>query len=192
MKHMNSRQGKIIVGLVFLFIAAIIFLPAVLSPVTEGTAVETGKSGNMAIVYSAIALLSVLLLIGYVLLEKKRDHRFMALFACVAAANCGYFLQSVSDMLNGAMMANRLSYMGSAYSIMVMLFIIMDACQSEKRKWTVPVLLGISTTAFLLAASGDWLGLYYEAVTIETVNGVTRLVKDYCPLHTLYPVYLLS
>ena len=127
MKHMNSRQGKIIVGLVFLFIAAIIFLPAVLSPVTEGTAVETGKSGNMAIVYSAIALLSVLLLIGYVLLEKKRDHRFMALFACVAAANCGYFLQSVSDMLNGAMMANRLSYMGSAYSIMVMLFIIMDA-----------------------------------------------------------------
>ena len=49
-------------------------------------------------------LLSVLLLIGYVLLEKKRDHRFMALFACVAAANCGYFLQSVSDTLIGAMM----------------------------------------------------------------------------------------
>lgn len=192
MKHMNSRQGKIIVGLVFLFIVASIFLPAVLSPVTEGTAVESGKSGNMAIVYSAIALLSVLLLIGYVLLEKKRDHRFIALFACVAAANCGYLLQAVSNTLTGAMMANRLSYLGSAYSIMVMLFIIMDVCQTEKRKWTTPLLVGISTTAFLLAASGDWLGLYYEAVTIETVNGVTRLVKDYGPLHTLYPVYLLS
>ena len=193
MKHYSSRQRKVLVCLIFLFVAAGILLPALLSP-SEGYAdvVESGKAGNMAIVYSVIALLSVLLLIGYALLEKKRDHRFIALFACVAAANCGYFMQSVSDTLTGAMTANRLSYMGSAYSIMVMLFIIMDVCQTGKRKWTMPLLLGISTTAFLLAASGDWLGLYYEAVTIETVNGVTRLVKDYGPLHILYPVYLLS
>ena len=194
MELMKSWQSKILVCLIFLFIAAILFFPVLLSPGADAVdaAVESGKSGNMAFVYSAIALLSVLLLIGYMLLGKKRDNRFVALFACVAAANCGYLLQAVSHTLAHALMANRLSYLGSAYSILVMLLIIIDVCQTAKRKWTTAILAGISTAAFLLAASGDWLGLYYEAVAIQTVNGVTKLVKDYGPLHILYPVYLLS
>lgn len=150
------------------------------------------KSGNMAIVYSAIAVLSVLLLIAYLLWEKKRERRFVFLFTCVATVNTGYFMQAISHTLPGAMMANRISYLGAAYSVLVMLLIIMDVCQVPRRKWLEMLLFGISTVAFLLAASGDWLGLYYETVSIETVNGMTRLVKDYGPLHTLYPVYLLS
>lgn len=150
------------------------------------------KSGNMAIVYSAIAVLSVLLLITYLLWEKKRERRFVFLFTCVATVNTGYFMQAISQTLPGAMMANRMSYLGAAYSVLVMLLIIMDVCQVPRRKWLEMLLFGISTAAFLLAASGDWFGLYYEAVSIETVNGMTRLLKDYGPLHTLYPVYLLS
>lgn len=150
------------------------------------------KTGNMAIVYSAIAMLSVLLLVGYILWDKKKEGRFVALFACVSAVNCGYFFQAVARTLTGAMIANRLSYLGAAYSILVMLLIIMDVCQIRRRKWVTGVLIAISTLAFLLAASGDWLGLYYRTVSIETVNGMTRLVKDYGPLHAVYPVYLLS
>ena len=44
----------------------------------------------------------------------------------------------------------------------------------------------------MLAASADLFGLYYKAVDIVTIHGMTRLVKEYGPLHTLYPVYLLS
>ena len=124
------------------------------------------KTGNMVIVYSAIALLSVLLLIGYLLWEKKKEKRFMALFFCVAVVNCGYFFQAVAHTLTGAMMENRLSYLGAAYSMLVMLLIIMDVCQIRRVKWVTGLLVGISTLAFLLAASGDWLGLYYKAVSI--------------------------
>lgn len=150
------------------------------------------KTGNMAIVYGAVAVMSVLLLIGYLLWEKKKEKRFCLLFSCVATANLGYFLQAVSGTLFGAMTANRISYLGAAYSMLVMLLIIMDVCQVSRRKWLGRVLFGISTAAFALAASGDWLGLYYKAVSIETVNGMTRLIKDYGPLHILYTVYLLS
>ena len=150
------------------------------------------KTGNMAIVYGAVAVMSVLLLVGYLLWEKKKESRFVALFSCVAVVNFGYFLQAVSNTLTGAMMANRLSYLGAAYSILVMLLIIMDVCQICRIKWVTGILVGISTLAFLLAASGDWLGLYYKAVSITIVNGMTRLVKDYGPLHILYTVYLLS
>ena len=73
------------------------------------------KSGNMAIVYSSVAVLSVLLLIGYLLWEKKKVKHLTLLFTSVAVANIGYFLQSVSHTLNGALWANRVSYLGSAY-----------------------------------------------------------------------------
>lgn len=150
------------------------------------------KSGNIAIIYGAIALLSLLLLIGYLLWEKKKEKNFIVLFSCISAVNCGYFLQSLADTLEWAMMANRLSYLGAAYSMLAMLLIITDVCQIRRAKWMTGVFVGISTLAFMLAASGDWLGLYYRAVSIESVNGMTRLVKLYGPLHILYPVYLLS
>ena len=150
------------------------------------------KTGNMALMYGAVAVMSVLLLVCYLLWEKKKERRFTLLFACVATANVGYFMQAISHTLSGAMTANRISYLGAAYSMLVMLLIIMDVCQVPRRKWLGRLLFSISTAAFLLAASGDCFGLYYEAAAIETVNGTTRLVKDYGPLHILYPVYLLS
>ena len=191
---MNNRQNNIMIILILIFAAAIIFLPVLISADAglTNSAVESVKSGNMTIVYCAMAFLSLLLLVGYTLLEKQHNRQLMALFTCVAAANCGYLFISLSRTLTGAMMANRLSYMGSAYSIMVLLMIIMDVCHTNKKKWINYLLLGISTTAFLLAASGDWFGLYYKAVGIETVNDVTKLVKVYGPLHMLYPLYLLS
>ena len=143
-------------------------------------------------VYGVVAMLSVLLLVGYLLWEKKKEKQFLALFACVATVNCGYFLQAVSPSLIFALTANRISYLGAAYSVLVMLLIIRDVCQANRKTWTVRLFFAISTLAFLVAASGDWMGLYYRSVRIEDVHGMTRLVKEYGPLHILYPVYLLS
>ena len=148
--------------------------------------------GNLTLVYGAVAVLSILLLIGYLLWEKKRERNFLFLTACVAIVNTGYFLLAAATSLPGAMVANAISYFGAAYSLLAMLLIISHVCQMKKRKWAHYLLIGISTAAFLLAASGDWMGLYYRSVDIVTVGGMTKLVKEYGPLHTLYTVYLLS
>ena len=150
------------------------------------------KTGDLTCVYGAAAVLSVLLLVSYLLWEKKKERNFLFLTCCVAIVNSGYFLLSVSPSLSMAMVSNGISYFGAAYSVLAMFFIILDVCQIQRQKLCRGVLIGISTAAFLLAASGDWLGLYYRSVDIETVNGMTRLVKDYGPLHILYTVYLLS
>jgi len=150
------------------------------------------KSGNIALVYSSVAVLSLLLLAGLLLWEKKKTRHITWLFACVAIANCGYFLQSVLDTLEGMLWANRVSYLGSAYLILLMLLTVMDTCQVKREKWMTRALFAVSTAAFLLAASGGWNGLYYRSVDIAHVNGMSRLVKEYGPLHTLYPVYLLT
>ena len=150
------------------------------------------KTGDLTIVYGAVAVLSVLLLAAYFLWEKKREKNFLFLLGCVSAANVGYFLLAVAGSLAFAKAANVVSYFGSAYAVLAMMFIITDVCRMERSRWLRYALIGISTAAFLLAASGDWLGLYYTEVSITTVNGMTRLVKDYGPLHILYTVYLLG
>ena len=167
-----------------------------LSPITASAAgmaaAEPEKTGNMALVYGIIAAFSVLLVVGYLLWEKKRERKFLLLYSCVAITNCGYFLQAVSETLNGALMANRVSYFGAAYAVLIMLLIILDACRIKPRRWVRIMLISISTAAFLIAASGGILDLYYTQVSVESINGVTRLVKEYGPLHVVYPVYLLS
>lgn len=150
------------------------------------------KTGNMIFVYGLIAVLSVLLLLGYLLWEKKKERNFLFLIACVAIANSGYFMLSVAETLTAAMIANGISYFGAAYSVLAMVLIIYDVCRMKRRNWLRISLIGISTAAFALAASGNWLGLYYCGAQIVKINGMTHLIKDYGPLHGLYTVYLLS
>ncbi len=150
------------------------------------------NAGNMTMVYGAVAVLSVLLLIGYLLIEKKKERNFIFLISCVAIVNTGYFLLAAARSLPMAMFANAVSYFGAAYSVLAMLLIICEVCQMKKRRWVRILFISISTAAFLLAASGDWLGLYYTSVDIISVGGMTQLVKEYGPLHILYTVYLLS
>ena len=150
------------------------------------------NTGNMTMVYGAVAMLSVLLLIGYLLLEKKKERNFIFLISCVAIVNTGYFLLAAANSLRMAMFANGVSYFGAAYSMLAMLLIISEVCRMKKRKWLSCLFVGISTAAFALAASGDWLGLYYTSVDITSIGGMTKLVKEYGPLHILYTVYLLS
>ena len=149
-------------------------------------------TGNMTMVYGAVAVLSVLLLIGYLLIEKKKERNFIFLISCVAIVNTSYFLLAAANSLTMAMFANGMSYFGAAYSVLAMMFIIYDVCQMKKRSWLRYSLIGISTAAFALAASGDWLGLYYTSVDLTSVGGMTKLVTEYGPLHILYTVYLLS
>lgn len=150
------------------------------------------NTANMTMVYGAVAMLSVLLLIGYLLLEKKKERNFIFLISCVAIVNTGYFLLAAANSVRMAMFANGVSYFGAAYSMLAMLLIISEVCRMKKRNWLRCLFVGISTAAFALAASGDWLGLYYTSVDATSIGGMTKLVKEYGPLHILYTVYLLS
>ena len=148
------------------------------------------RNGVLSIVYGMVALLSALLFIAYFLFDKQKTRLFLALFGCVAVSNCGYFMLSICNSLAVAKLANGLSYFGGALSMLIMLLVICDVCQVRMQKWMPWCLTGISIVFFMLAASGDCLGLYYRSVSLEIINGTTHLIKEYGPLHGLYALYL--
>ena len=57
------------------------------------------KTGDLTIVYGAVAVLSVLLFAAYFLWEKKRERNFLLVLGCVSAANVGYFLLAAAGSL---------------------------------------------------------------------------------------------
>ncbi len=150
------------------------------------------KLSALSIIYGILALLSALIFAADLFFDKKKNRLFMALFGCIALSNGGYFLLSVCRSVLIAKLANGLSYFGGAFAMLVMLLIIYDVCRVQKRRWVVLLLTGISVAVFALAASGDWLGLYYKSVELVTVDGLTCLKKEYGPLHNLYALYLLA
>ena len=145
---------------------------------------------SISIIYAATTFLSLLLLAAYFVLPKKKEIWFWVLFAAVFVVNTGYFILSVSNTLDGALWANRLSYAGSVFLPLSMLMIILQTLGVKYSQWLPKVLLLISFLVFLVAASPGYLDIYYADVTITEINGSTALVKEYGPYHMLYYVYL--
>ena len=150
------------------------------------------KAASMAVVYGVSAILSLLLLVGYCRIAKKRDSWYLLLFVSVLIVNIGYFALAISQSLDEALLANRISYFGSVFLPLSMLMIIINATHIQYRKWLTTVLLSLAVVVFLIAASPGYLPIYYKDVSFVIEDGVATLQKVYGPLHILYLVYLLG
>lgn len=184
--HLKKMYQIIFIGLFFLVITEHVVLAA-----GGNEAAFSGKTANMAYAYAVITGISLLLAIGYGALVKRKELWLLLLFVSVVIVNFGYFSLAVSKTLEEALLANRISYLGSVFLPLCMLMTMIDVCRLRYRKWFLGILLLCSVLVFLLAASPGYLDCYYKDVTLVHINGMAMLEKEYGPLHDVYLVYLL-
>ena len=105
----------------------------------SGCGASAGKTVDLTIIYGAAMAISLLLLVGYCTLAKKKQGLYILLFASVAVVNAGYFWLAVSPTLEQALMANRLAYLGSVLLPLSMFFIIRKAtnCKENRKLFAV-------------------------------------------------------
>lgn len=139
-----------------------------------------------------MALIALILLVGYCALVQKKEFWLMMLYVCVTVVNIGYFLLSISKNLGFAIFANDITYLGSVFLSMCMLLTITKLCGFEVKKRLVIALLSIATLMFLIIATSGILPWYYQEVTLIFVEGAAKLQKVYGVLHPLYLFYLLG
>lgn len=153
----------------------------------------TGKESRpLVITYATVAIVAMVLLIGYLFLVRKKEPWFLLLYACVTVVNAGYFLLSIAKSLEFAIFANDLSYLGSVFLTVSMLLTIIRLCGFEIKKKLVVALLAIGAVMFAIIATSGFLPLYYKEVSLVFVGGAAKLQKVYGPLHPLYLIYLFS
>ena len=150
------------------------------------------KSTSISVIYIVTSIFSLMLLIGYVFAIKKKEVWFVVLFASVMVVNIGYYFMSVSETLDSALWANRLSYLGSVFLPLAMIMTIIKLTEFEYKKWFPILLFVVSISVFLIAASQGFADIYYKSVTLEKVNGVSVLSKVYGSLHVVYLFYLIG
>ena len=173
------------------FIFLLILLMQIPVLVSAAEVADPGKGYiNMSILYGITAGISLLLLIGYSALVKRKVIWLLLLFVSVFLVNAGYFSLSMSKTLGEALLANRLAYLGSVFLPFSMLMTIIGVCRYSYKKWMVGILLCINIIVFLIAASPGYTGWYYEDVALVFVNGAAKLKKVYGPLHKVYYGYL--
>lgn len=157
-----------------------------------GCAAVGDKSASASVIYGIAAVISVLLLVGYLCVDRKHDPWFVLLFSSVLVVNVGYFWLSISSSLGEALLANKLSYLGSVFLPMSMYLIIRNAARDHFKKHLPVILCSLSVAVLCITLTSGYLGIYYREVSFEIVNGVSTLVKVYGPLHVLYLVYLIG
>ncbi len=172
--------------------SAILFYIVPLLVAFSGCAKIGEKSADLTIVYGIMAVLAFLLLIGYICIIKKKETWFTVLFSSVAVVNAGYFCIATSHTLEEALLANRISYLGSVFLPLSMLMIILSETKMDYKKWLSWLLIAIGAVVFLIAASPGYLDIYYKEVSLQNINGVSVLEKVYGPFHIVYLFYLLS
>lgn len=171
---------------------ACIFLLLFLTITLSSCNVVGEKSANLSIIYGITALLSLALLIAYCCSVRKKSAWFLLMFSAVLVVNIGYFCLAISTSLSEALLANRISYLGSVLLPFAMLMIILNVTNTNYKKWLPWCLLGLSAAILFIVASPGYLDIYYKEVSFAIVNGVATLVKVYGPLHPLYLIYLLG
>ncbi|MBQ3049849.1 MAG: hypothetical protein IJC94_07835 [Oscillospiraceae bacterium] len=159
---------------------------------SNGSNVTNGKIGTLSQLYAVTTVLSLVLLIACCLLLHKKKAWFILLFSSVFVVNIGYTALSFSPCLEMALWSNRIAYLGSVFLPLSMLMIILNVTNTKYTKWVPRLLFAVAVLVFLLAASPGFLPLYYKDVSFAVIDGVSKLIKVYGPLHPLYLIYLLG
>ena len=146
----------------------------------------------MIITYAIMAIIALILLVGYFAFVRKKEPWLLLLYICVAIVNVGYFLLSISRTIEFAIFANDVAYIGSVFLSMSMLLTIMHLCGFEVRKGLVITLGLIGIIMFLIVATVGILPWYYKEVELIFVDGAAKLKKVYGALHPLYLIYLVG
>lgn len=145
----------------------------------------------MAYAYGLMLLIAIVLLIIYCLIIKKKEKWLIVFYVSICIVQLGYLLLSISKTVEMALLFNKISYLGQITLLISMFLNIVSVCGFRYKKSLPIILLIVGALVFMLICTSGYLPWYYKKVTLEYVDGATKLIKDYGPLHIVYLIYVL-
>lgn len=145
----------------------------------------------MSIAYGIMLIMAVTLLVLYCSLIRKKEKWLLVLFVSGCIVNLGYLLLSVSKTVGFALFSNKIAYLGHIFMLLSMYLTITKLCGLNYTNKLPIALVLISVAVFGMVATTGYLPWYYKSVTITHVDGATKLIKEYGPLHVVYLFYVL-
>lgn len=141
------------------------------------------------IYYAAMAVAALVLLVLFIRSELKLNMCYVLVYATVVIANWGYLALASSDVMEEALLANKIAYIGGCLLPFLMFLAVADLCNIRIPNLLTDALLFLDIVLLFCAFTAGHNELFYRSQTLGDFYGTSYLIKEYGPLHTLYILY---
>lgn len=124
--------------------------------------------------------------------RKQQNNYIFYLFVAVVVANFGHLLLGLSQSVEGAVIANKVNYLGASFLPLFMLFTLLKIC---KIRMTIPmktILVVCSVLLCCAAMSVGYSDVYYTSVGYVTRYGIGNYEASFGWAHNLFNIMLVA
>lgn len=141
--------------------------------------------------YLAVLICSTVMT-GCILIKNRKVDNAFVLFGVLLTLNIGgQYMMAVSQTLESAVWANKIMYVGGSYLPFVVFLIVTRLCNIKVNRYFKWFLLAYATVVLCLVMTIGHNELYYVSAELAEGNGFHYIVKEYGPLHVLYPAMMI-
>ena len=116
---------------------------------------------------------------------------YSLIFILALSAHLSYVMLALSENVREALLANKMLYIGGCYLQMIGMFLIISICNLRPSKLIRFLMVLFSTIVYGGVLTVGYLPVFYKSVEIEKRNGVTVLIKEYGPMHTMFYIEIV-
>ncbi len=143
--------------------------------------------------YDVLFIISIVLLLLLVLRwQVQLDVDMTVMFTLVPLIIVGYIKLATSATLDTAIYANQITYLGGCFLQLLIFLIVCNLCHVRLNGGIRFALFGIATIIYLFVltiGSNPW---FYKSVRLEKNDGISILVKEYGPVHSVFYAVLIT
>lgn len=115
---------------------------------------------------------------------------FTAFFFSIVLADFGHLFLALSTTIEGAIVANKVCYLGSCFLPLLLFLLICRLCSYEIPRFVKLLLFAYSSLVFALSCTVGFSDIFYESVRYVVLNGYGSYMPTYGPGHILWNVLL--
>ena len=118
--------------------------------------------------------------------HKHFDVNFNLIFTLIPVACAGYFLQEISESMEGYVRAMQMVYIGGCFLQLFILLSIFNLCRIKIPKWVTTGLFLLCAVIYTSVLTIGRMDLFYTEVSFELIDGAPVLRRTYGPMHTVF------
>ena len=115
---------------------------------------------------------------------------FTAFFFSIVLADFGYLFLALSTTIEGAIVANKVCYLGACFLPLFLFLLSCRLCSFNVPRWLKLFLFLYSALVFALSCTVGFSDVFYESVRYVVLNGFGSYMPTYGPGHVLWDILL--
>ena len=124
--------------------------------------------------------------------QNQRNNYVYYVFYAILVTNFGHWLLGFSESVEGAVIANKVNYLGASFLPMFMFFALLQICKISIPRWLNLVLILMSFGICALAMTVGYFPAYYETVEYVVQGGVGNYRATYGWGHAVFNAFLVG